>query len=154
MWNFSKNRMVYYKIRIDTIHFSKVEQSNSLEQLTSRLSFNHLWITQVTKPWAQISEISEIATDAIHKHTHILKPFEDSEPTGLKVDIAGISISRTMITLWSSNLGDKLFLQWQTNVTDGEGAFRSWSRLIKNPGVSQSLDLQHVGLAFLTCTHT
>ena len=27
---------------------------------------------------------------AIHKHTHahILKPFEDSEPTGLKVDIA------------------------------------------------------------------
>ena len=29
-------------------------------------------------------------TSAIHKHTHtcILKPFEDSEPTGLKVDIA------------------------------------------------------------------
>ena len=25
---------------------------------------------------------------AIHKHTRILKPFEDSEPTGLKVDIA------------------------------------------------------------------
>ena len=25
---------------------------------------------------------------AIHKHTHILKPFEDSEPTGLKVDTA------------------------------------------------------------------
>ena len=27
---------------------------------------------------------------AIHKHTHthILKPFEDGEPTGLKVDIA------------------------------------------------------------------
>ena len=30
---------------------------------------------------------------AIHKHlnTHILKPFEDSEPTGLKVDIAAVS---------------------------------------------------------------
>ena len=30
---------------------------------------------------------------AIHKHTHTrsLKPFEDSEPTGLKVDIAGPS---------------------------------------------------------------
>ena len=27
----------------------------------------------------------------IHKHTHILKPFEDSEPTGLKVDIAHLS---------------------------------------------------------------
>ena len=25
---------------------------------------------------------------AIHKHTHIFKPFEDSKPTGLKVDIA------------------------------------------------------------------
>ena len=23
-----------------------------------------------------------------HKHTHILRPFEDSKPTGLKVDIA------------------------------------------------------------------
>ena len=49
MWIFSKNRMVYYKIRIDTNHSSKVEQSNSLEQLTYRLSFNHLWITQVMK---------------------------------------------------------------------------------------------------------
>ena len=28
------------------------------------------------------------SASAIHKHTHILKPFEDSEPTGLKVDIA------------------------------------------------------------------
>ena len=27
----------------------------------------------------------------IHKHTHILKPFEDSEPTRLKVDIAHLS---------------------------------------------------------------
>ena len=26
---------------------------------------------------------------AVHKHTRILKPFENSEPTGLKVDIAG-----------------------------------------------------------------
>ena len=34
--------------------------------------------------YPQISSFS-----AIHKHTHtrILKPFEDSEPTGLKVDI-------------------------------------------------------------------
>ena len=32
---------------------------------------------------------------AIHKHTHtrILKPFEDSEPTGLKVDIASRFVS-------------------------------------------------------------
>ena len=30
---------------------------------------------------------------AIHKHTHtcILKPFEDSEPSGLNVDIAGMT---------------------------------------------------------------
>ena len=27
-----------------------------------------------------------------HAHTHILKPFEDSEPTGLKVDIAEVVI--------------------------------------------------------------
>ena len=28
---------------------------------------------------------------AIHKHTRILKPFEDSKPTGLEVDIAHYS---------------------------------------------------------------
>ena len=35
------------------------------------------------------------AFDAIHKHVHtrILKPFEDSEPMGLKVDIAGLVCS-------------------------------------------------------------
>ena len=27
---------------------------------------------------------------AIRTHTHILKPFEDSEPPGLKVDFAGV----------------------------------------------------------------
>ena len=33
---------------------------------------------------------------AIHKHAHtrILKSFEDSEPTGPKVDIASVSIAR------------------------------------------------------------
>ena len=35
-------------------------------------------------------EFIPYCASAIHKHTHarILKPFEDSEPTGLKVDIA------------------------------------------------------------------
>ena len=73
----------------------------------------------------------------------------------LNLSCLGInSVSRAVFTLRSSNFGDKLFLERQTNITDGEGALWSWSGLVKNPGVSQSLDLHHVGLTFLTCSQT
>ena len=45
---------------------------------------------------------------AIHKHTHILKPFEDSLLTGLKADIAeGSDSVRFMSDLGRQMPGDK-----------------------------------------------
>ena len=42
---------------------------------------------------------------AIHKHTRILKPFEDSEPTGLKVDTATMSPQTRERTLHRTGRG-------------------------------------------------
>ena len=41
-----------------------------------------------------------------HKHTHtrILKPFDDSEPTGLKVDIADLLCLPLLVTVLCSEL--------------------------------------------------
>ena len=38
--------------------------------------------------YPNISSFGTMPASAIHMHTRILKPFEDSELTGLKVDIA------------------------------------------------------------------
>ena len=43
--------------------------------------------------------ISSFRTIHKHMHTHILKPFEDSEPMGLKVDIAESSTGPVAILL-------------------------------------------------------
>ena len=46
--------------------------------------------------WLIQIEFIPYYTSATHKYTHarILKPFEDSEPTGLKVDIAKITLTK------------------------------------------------------------
>ena len=49
----------------------------------------------------------------IHTNTHILKPFEDSEPMGLNVDIAKTDDSNTMSIKVSSMWGGLLFLLTQ-----------------------------------------
>ena len=53
---------------------------------------------------------------AIHKHMHtrILKPFEDSEPTGLKVDIANMSVdmSRRVLFIMSKQTFDLKVQSW------------------------------------------
>ena len=41
---------------------------------------------------------------AIHKHTRILKPFEESEPTGLKADIARNPDLNAVVTLRKKEL--------------------------------------------------
>ena len=40
-----------------------------------------------------------ISVPSIHTHTHILKPFADSEPLGLKVDIVGRLVTMMMMVM-------------------------------------------------------
>ena len=58
---------------------------------------------------------------AIHKHTHtrILKPFEDSEPTGLKVDIANMSVDmrRRVLFIMSKQTFDLKVQSWISEET-------------------------------------
>ena len=44
--------------------------------------------------WPVHVSVHSVLCQCIHKHTHILKRFEDSKPTGPKVDIAEIDLVR------------------------------------------------------------
>ena len=59
---------------------------NELQRICTTLAYPHI----------SVHAIQCQSYKQVHIHTHILKPFEDSEPTGLKVDTAKPATQRTL----------------------------------------------------------